>query len=135
MPGLPARFSTILRCRAPNLESPSALYDEASQLAIQRTIDSRIGDSLLPYTYPPFTAVVSHAARRLPFNAAFVAIHVKHFVIGELSSAADRTARLESEQATWLKRQLLQFRLHSVFLQGAASFILLSYFVWFTLFQ
>lgn len=25
-------------------QSPSALYDEASQLAIQRTIDSRIGD-------------------------------------------------------------------------------------------
>ena len=39
-------------------EKPSALYDNASQLAIQKAIDNRIGDSILPFAYPPVTALV-----------------------------------------------------------------------------
>src|SRR4029434_3183172 len=54
--------------------SPSALYNDASQLAIQKTIDPRIGESILPFTYPPFTAVVYMPVGALSFPGAFVAI-------------------------------------------------------------
>src|SRR5258705_2870916 len=79
-------------------ESPSALYEEANQLAIQRTIDSRIGDSLLPYTYPPFTAVVLMPLGRLPFNAAFVAMTLLNTLLlaSSLRLLTERL-RLESE--------------------------------------
>lgn len=116
-------------------ESPSALYDEASQLAIQRTIDSRIGDSLLPYTYPPFTAVAFMPLGRLPFNAAFVAMTVLNTLLLAISlRLLTERLQLESEQSTWLKlTTFCNFGVHSVFLQGQASFILLSLLVWFTL--
>src|SRR6266403_2055984 len=55
-------------------QSPSALYDHASQLAIQKAIDPRIGASTLPFTYPPFVAWVLMPLGWLPFSAAFLAI-------------------------------------------------------------
>jgi len=51
-------------------KKPSALYDYAPQLAIQKAIDNRIGDSILPFAYPPVTALILMPLGWLPFWAA-----------------------------------------------------------------
>jgi glycosyl transferase family 87 len=116
-------------------QSPSALYDHASQLAIQKTIDDRIGDSTLPFTYPPFVAVVLMPLGWLPFSAAFLAITLINgtlFVIS-LRLLIGRL-RLSREQSTWLVLSgLCNFGVHSAILQGQASFILLILLLMFTL--
>src|ERR1700752_3856525 len=63
-------------CAAAKLiwEKPSAHYDNASQLAIQKAIDNRIGDSILQFAYPPVTALVLMPLGWLSFRMAFVAI-------------------------------------------------------------
>jgi glycosyl transferase family 87 len=116
-------------------QSPSALYDEASQLAIQRTIDPRIGDSTLPFTYPPFVAAVLMPLGRLSFPLAFVAITLINATLLVMSiRLLIKRLQLSHEQSLWLiLTSLCSFGVHSALLQGQASFILLMLLLLFTL--
>jgi Glycosyltransferase family 87 len=109
-------------------QSPSALYDEASQLAIQKTIDSRIGDSLLPYTYPPFTAMVFMPLGWLSFPVAFAAMALFNLVLFVFSlRLLISRLQLTPEQSIWLILiGLSNFGVHSALLQGQASFVILT---------
>jgi hypothetical protein len=109
-------------------QSPSALYDEASQLAIQKTIDSRIGDSLLPYTYPPFTAMVLMPLGWLSFPVAFAAMALFNLVLFVFSlRLLISRLQLTPEQSIWLILiGLCNFGVHSALLQGQASFVILT---------
>lgn len=115
-------------------QSPSALYDDASQLAIQKTIDPRIGDSILPFTYPPFTAVVYMPLGWLPFSAAFLAITLVNIILLAFSLRFLITRlQLTRQQSTWLILSgLCNFGVHSVLLQGQTSLIVLTLLAIFT---
>ena len=115
-------------------QSPSALYDEASQLAIQKTIDPRIGDSILPFTYPPFTAVVYMPLGWLPFSAAFLAVTLINLMLLAFSLRLLITKlQLTGQQSTWLILSgLCNFGVHSVLLQGQTSLIVLTLLAIFT---
>ena len=115
-------------------QSPSALYDDASQLAIQKKIDPRIGDSILPFTYPPFTAVVYMPLGWLPFPAAFLGFTVINLMLLGFSLRL-LIARFEltRQQSTWLILSgLCNFGVHSVLLQGQTSLIVLMLLTIFT---
>ncbi len=109
-------------------QSPSALYDDASQLAIQKIIDPRIGDSILPFTYPPFTAVVYMPLGWLPFPAAFLGITVINLMLlGFSLRLLIARLQLTRQQSTWLILSgLCNFGVHSVLLQGQTSLIVLT---------
>jgi len=109
-------------------QSPSALYDDASQLAIQKKIDPRIGDSILPFTYPPVTAVLYMPLGWLPFSAAFLALTVINLMLLVFSLRL-LIARLQltRQQSTWLILSgLCNFGVHSVLLLGQTSLIVLT---------
>src|SRR5262245_46481832 len=114
--------------------APSSLYDDASQLAIQKTIDPRIGDSILPFTYPPFTAVVYSPVGALSFPAAFVAITlVNLFLLAFSLKLLITRFQLTKEQSTWLiLSALCNFGAHSVLLQGQTSLFVLALMTVFT---
>jgi Glycosyltransferase family 87 len=116
-------------------QSPSALYDHASQLAIQKAIDPRIGDSTLPFTYPPFVAWVLMPLGWLPFSTAFIAITLINAILLAVSLRLLMTSlQLSREQSTWLVLVgLCNFGVQSAILQGQASFILLILLLMFTL--
>jgi len=109
-------------------QSPSALYDDASQLAIQKIIDPRIGDSILPFTYPPFTAVVYMPLGWLPFPAAFLGITIVNLMLlGFSLRLLIARLQLTRQQSTWLILSgLCNFGVHSVLLQGQTSLIVLT---------
>jgi hypothetical protein len=115
-------------------QSPSALYDDASQLAIQKTIDPRIGDSILPFTYPPFTAVVYMPLGWLSFPAAFLVITLINVILLAFSLRLLITRlQLTRQQSTWLILSgLCNFGVHSVLLQGQTSLIVLTLLTIFT---
>lgn len=114
--------------------SPSALYNDASQLAIQKTIDPRIGESILPFTYPPFTAVVYMPVGALSFPAAFVAITLINLLLFAFSlKLLIARFQLTKEQSIWLiLSALCNFGVHSVLLQGQTSLFVLALLTVFT---
>ena len=61
-------------------EEPSALYDLKRQLAIQKSIDSRIGDSALAFAYPPSTALLLMPLGWLSFSGAFLVMPLKNTI-------------------------------------------------------
>ncbi len=94
-------------------EKPSALYDNASQLAIQKAIDNRIGDSILPFAYPPVTALVLMPLGWLSFRMAFVAITLVNIgaAIGVHAQAVNPQARSQKRTIDMVATQhVLQFR-------------------------
>ena|SRR5918993_187442 len=115
-------------------QSPSALYDEGSQLLIQKSIDFRIGDSLLPYTYPPFTAMVLIPLGWLSFPVAYAAMALLNLVLLVLClRLLISRLQLTSEQSIWLILiASCNFGVHSAILQGQASLIMLMLMVIFT---
>ena len=75
-------------------QSPSKLYAYGDQIAIQKAIDDRIGDSILPFAYPPFTAVVLMPLGWLPFRASFAAMTLANAMLLALTlKFADSTTR------------------------------------------
>lgn len=115
-------------------QMPSSLYDDASQLAIQKTIDPRIGDSILPFTYPPLTAVVYMPLGWLPFSEAFLAITLTNLLLLAFSfRLLITTLQLTRQQSAWLILSgLCNFGVHSVLLQGQTSLIVLALLAIFT---
>ncbi len=105
-------------------ENRSVLYDLDRQLTIQRTIDSRIGDSVLGFAYPPFTAFLLMPLGSTSFPKAFLIMSMVNglllftalkLLIGHLS--------LNREQSTWLlATTFCNFGVHSTILQGQTSF-------------
>src|SRR5258706_2633833 len=115
-------------------QSPSALYNDASQLAIQKLIDPRIGDSILPFTYPPFTAVVYMPLGWLSFPTAYLVMTVVNFVLLSFSfPLLIAHLQLSRQQSIWLILcGLCNFGVHSVLLQGQTSLIVLALLTVFT---
>jgi Glycosyltransferase family 87 len=109
-------------------QNPSALYDHAQQLAIQRVIDNRIGESILPFAYPPFTAIVLMPLGWLSFRAAFVAMTlVNALLLVAMLVWLIREFELKPDQSAWLLLSTLcNFGVHSVLLQGQTSMVVLS---------
>ena len=110
-------------------QMPSELYDYAHQHVIQRAIDPRIGDSILPFAYPPFTALVFMPFAWLPFRGAFAAITLANAILLAiiLKSLVQRL-ELGRDQATWLLLSTFcNFGVHTVMLQGQTSLIVLSF--------
>ena len=104
-------------------ENRSSLYDLERQLAIQKAIDPRIGDSVLGFAYPPFTAFLLMPLGTISFSNAFLVMTVMNglllsiavkLLVGHLS--------LNREQTTWLlSATLCNFGVHSTILQGQTS--------------
>jgi len=108
-------------------EKPSALYDNAPQLAIQKAIDNRIGDSILPFAYPPVTALVLMPLGWLSFRMAFVAITLVNMALLLFTlRLLIRKLGLQKRQSTWLLLSTFcNFGVHSVLLQGQTSLVVL----------
>lgn len=109
-------------------QNPSALYKYEHQLAIQKMIDSRIGESTQPFAYPPFTALVMMPLGWVPFSEAFAAMAFVN--VGLLSLALILLIRkldLKKDQSVWLLlTTFCNFGVHSALLQGQTSIIMLS---------
>jgi hypothetical protein len=108
-------------------EEPSALYDLKKQLAIQKAIDSRIGDSALAFAYPPSTALLLMPLGWLSFSGAFL---VMTFVNGLALLLALKLLvnhlQLNREQSRWLwLSTVCNFGVHSTILQGQTSLLIL----------
>src|SRR5262249_30807695 len=105
-------------------ESPGALYNESMQLAIQRSIDPRIHE-ILPYTYPPVTAIALIPLGRLSFRTAYAVMTVVNLLLLGLSlKILIMQLELTRAQSLWLILSCLcSFGVHSVILQGQVSFI------------
>jgi len=108
-------------------EKPSALYDNAPQLAIQKAIDNRIGDSILPFAYPPVTALLLMPLGWLSFRMAFVAITLVNMALLWFTlRLLIRKLGLQKQQSTWLLLSTFcNFGVHSVLLQGQTSLVVL----------
>lgn len=108
-------------------ENPSGLYDYGNQHAIQSAIDSRIGEAILPFAYPPFTAVVLMPLGWIPFPWAFLAMTVVNaFVLALTLFMLIRNLGLRQEQSLWLLLSTFcNFGVHGAFLQGQTSFVTL----------
>ena len=108
-------------------QAPSKLYAYGDQLAIQKAIDNRIGDSILPFAYPPFTAVVLMPLGWLPFSSSFVAITLANAVLLAVTlRLLIRRLNLGKEERTWLLLSVFcSFGVHSAMLQGQTSLIVL----------
>lgn len=110
-------------------QAPSKLYAYGDQLAIQKAIDDRIGDSILPFAYPPFTAVVLMPLGWLPFRASFAAMTLANAMLLALTlKLLIQRLELEKDQTTWLLLSAFcNFGVHSVMLQGQTSLIVLLF--------
>jgi alpha-1,2-mannosyltransferase len=110
-------------------QTPSMLYDYAHQLAIQSAIDSRIGDSILPFAYPPFTAAVLMPLGWLPFRGSFAAMTFANAILLAFTlKLLIQKLELGKDQTTWLLLSTFcNFGVHSVILQGQTSLIVLSF--------
>jgi hypothetical protein len=104
-------------------ENPSALYNLDQQLAIQRTIDPRIGDSILGFAYPPFTAFLMMPLGSTSFPNAFLVMSVVNGVILFIAlKLLIGHLALNREQSTWLlATTFCNFGVHSTILQGQTS--------------
>ena len=107
-------------------QSPAALYDPAKQLEIQKSIDPRIGE-ILPYTYPPVTAVLLIPLGWLPFPLAYAAMTALNILLLTVSiRLLIAKLHLTKDQSTWLiLSALCNFGVHSVLLQGQISLVVL----------
>jgi hypothetical protein len=94
------------------------------QLAIQRSIDPRIHE-ILPYTYPPVTAIALIPLGRLSFRTAYAVMTVVNLLLLGLSlKILIMQLELTRAQSLWLILSCLcSFGVHSVILQGQVSFI------------
>jgi len=110
-------------------QTPSRLYAYGDQLAIQKAIDNRIGDSILPFAYPPFTAIVLMPFGWLPFRGAFAAMTLANaMLLALLLKLLIQRLELGKDQTTWLwLSTFCNFGVHSVMLQGQTSLIVLSF--------
>jgi hypothetical protein len=106
-------------------EKPSALYDYAPQLAIQKAIDNRIGDSILPFAYPPITALVLMPLGWLSFRAAFVGMTLVNIsLLLLILRLLVKKLELGRDQTAWLSlTAFCSFGVHSVLLQGQTSLL------------
>src|SRR5438309_10515359 len=59
-------------------ENRSSLYDLERQLAIQKAIDPRVGNSVLGFAYLPFTAFLLLPLGSISFYYAFLVMQVMH---------------------------------------------------------
>lgn len=109
-------------------EKPATLYDYAPQLAIQKAIDNRIGDSILPFAYPPTTALVLMPLGWLPFRVAFVTMTLVNISLLVLSLCLlAKKLDLRKDQTLWLAlTAFCSVAVHSVLLQGQTSFLVFS---------
>lgn len=109
-------------------QNPSALYSYQHQVAIQKALDPRIGESTQPFAYPPFMALVLMPLGWLPFPASFASITLVN--VGLLSLALALLIRklgLNKDQSVWLLlTTFCNFGVHIAFLQGQTSIIMLS---------
>lgn len=109
-------------------ESPSALYDYSAQLAIQKSVDTRIEDTTQPFAYPPFTALLLMPLAWLPFSGAFAVMTLVN--VGLLSLILLFLVRhlgLKQDQWKWLLLSTFcNFGVHSVVLGGQTSVVVLS---------
>lgn len=112
---------------------PASLYDLNKQLAIQKSIDARIGDSALAFAYPPLTALLLMPLGWLSFSGAFLVMVVANglallFAIKLLVNHL----QLNREQSRWLwLTTLCNFGVHSTLLQGQTSFFALLLVIFF----
>lgn len=123
-----ADFPTFYAAAKLVWQSPQALYDYAQQLIIQRTIDNRNGGSVLPFAYPPFTAVVLMPLGWLSFRGGYVAMTLVNLLLLFLTlRLLIRKLGLGKEQSTWLwLSAVCNFGTHWVLLQGQTSLIVLA---------
>lgn len=117
-------------------ENPSALYEYAPQLAIQRAIDNRIGDSILPFAYPPVTALVLMPLGWLSFRTAFVTMTLVNIgLLMWIIHLLGRNLKLSKDQIAWLSLSVFcSFSVHSILLQGQTSLLVLFCLTYFMLF-
>lgn len=108
-------------------ENPGALYDLQRQLAIQKNIDPRIGESALAYAYPPVTALLLMPLGWLSFaNAYLVMAVVNGLLLLVAFKLLVRSLQLHKEQIAWLGlATLCNFGVHSTILQGQTSILTL----------
>lgn len=106
--------------------SPAALYEPSRQLVIQKSIDPRITE-ILPYTYPPVTAVLLIPLGWLPFPLAFAAMTALNLLLLVCSiRLLIVNFHLKNDQSRWLiLSALCNFGVHSVILQGQISLVVL----------
>lgn len=107
---------------------PSELYDYAPQLAIQKAIDNRIGNSILPFAYPPVTALILMPLGWLSFRAAFVVMTFANIVLLLFTlRLLIQKLVLQKQQAVWLLLSTFcNFGVHSALLQGQTSLMILA---------
>jgi hypothetical protein len=107
-------------------QSPAVLYDPTKQLEIQKIIDPRITE-ILPYTYPPVTALLLVPLGWLPFPSAYAAMTALNILLLMLSiRLLIGKLHLTKDQSTWLiLSALCNFGVHSVVLQGQISLVVL----------
>ena len=110
-------------------QNPTALYDPAKQLIIQKAIDPRITD-ILPYTYPPVTAVLLIPLGWLPFPLAYAAMTALNFLLLAVSiRLLIEKLKLTREQSTWLILSgLCNYGVHSGLILGQISIVALLLF-------
>ncbi len=109
-------------------KNPSALYDYAEQLAIQKTVDARIRDTSQPFAYPPFMALVLMPLGWLPFSAAFAVMTLVNLgLLAFVLLLLMRKLGLKKDQSQWLLLSTFcNFGVHSVLLGGQTSVVVLS---------
>jgi len=108
-------------------ENPTALYDLDQQLVIEKTIDPRLGHSNLAFAYPPFTALMLMPLGLLSFAKAYLVMTVVNGLMLTLAlKLLNNSLQLSVEQSSWLTLSTLcNFGVHSAFLQGQTSLIIL----------
>ena len=108
-------------------QAPDRLYAYDDQLAIQKTIDGRIGNSILPFAYPPFTAMVLMPLGWLSFRSAFIAMTLANgLLLAAILRSLFQRLDLGKEGKTWLLLSAFcNAGVHTVMLQGQTSLMLL----------
>ena len=107
-------------------ENRAALYDVDQQRAIQKTIDPRMGESVLAFAYPPTTAFLLAPLGRLSFSTAYLVMVLINLsalllVLYLLATHLD----LNKEQTQWLLLiTFCSFGVQSAILQGQTSLLL-----------
>lgn len=109
-------------------QNPSKLYSNQHQVVIQKALDPRIGETIQPFAYPPFMALVLIPLSWLPFQGAFVLMTLINAALLTFTLfLLIRRLALTKEKALWLwLSTFCNFGVHIVFLQGQTSIIMLS---------
>jgi hypothetical protein len=97
---------------------------------IHKALDPRIGETIQPFAYPPFMALVLMPLGWLPMAPAFALMTLINAGLLSLTLyLLVRRLALRKEQAVWLAlTTFCNFGVHIVFLQGQTSIIMLSCF-------